>query len=195
MSMEHKAFLFDSQKFHFEIEEVLNNCADIKGKEYAIEYINRNYHNLKSPYTGEELDEKWINQIESENIQEYMDFILTACYDPNEEVGLAYTWEVLLEELRQMHVTSDAEQWILGKSIVCNGVIIDPGAMGLGIVEAEDVPYIKKILIDSRDKLQPLEVRDTIYDLTTEEIIDAYEDLCNIYKLADEKGFGIMMTF
>lgn len=197
MSMEHKAFLFNSQKFHLEIEEVLHKCChDNKGKEYAIEYIDKNYDNFKSPYTGEELDDKWINQIESGNIQEYMDFILTACYDPNEDMGLEYSWELLIEEIKQMHITSNAEQWVLGKPIVCNGVLVDPGAMGLGIVDAEEVSYIKNILIDSRSKLQPIEVRETnLYDLTNEEIIDAYDDLCNIYKLAEGKGFGIMMTF
>ncbi|MGN6710516.1 hypothetical protein [Anaerocolumna jejuensis] len=134
-----------------------------------------------------------MNRIESGNIQEYMDFILTACYDPNEDVGLEYSWKLLIEEIKQMHITSNAEQWVLGKPIVCNGFLVDPGAMGLGIVDAEEVSYIKNMLIDSRFKLQPIEVRET--NIYSEEIIDAYDDLCNIYKLAEGKGFGIMMTF
>ena len=64
-------------------------------------------------------------------MQEYFDFLLTACYDCEDDIGL------------------------------------------------EDISLSE----------------DQMYDLTQDEIYDAYNELCNIYKEAEKEGKGILFTF
>lgn len=196
MSMEHKAFLFHSQKYEREIEKVIEQCCSNDGKQYAMKYINKNYHVLKSPYTGEELNCKWEEEIETDTIQEYVDFILTACYDPNEDIGLGYEWEYLIEILKKLNISDSAEPWILGNPISYHGIIIDPGGMGLGIINVEQVGYIRAKLINSQKRIKKIEIdKDLLNRVTKDEILEAYNDLCDIYQFAEEQGSGILMTF
>ena len=57
MSMEHKAFVFDTEKFHAEIEPVMKDS--IKNAEVAHRYICEHLDELQSPYMGDELGEDW----------------------------------------------------------------------------------------------------------------------------------------
>jgi len=59
MSMEHKAFLFDSRLYHKEIEPVIKKCCKSKNVESAAEYIKENYALLRMPDSGENLQENW----------------------------------------------------------------------------------------------------------------------------------------
>jgi len=196
MSMEHKAFLFNTAKFQIEIRPILEKSLDEGGKDYAITYINQNYLKLMSPYTGEYLDENWMDEIEIGGIQEYIDFILTSCYDPNEDMGLEYAWDALIEAMSKVHVSNDVEYWVLGKPVRYKDIIIDPGAMGLGLVNSEDVVNIKDILLTLQDFVYSIESINTdMGDITHEDIVCAYNELCKIYKIADEKKCGILVTF
>lgn len=196
MSMEHKAFLFDTECFHSEIEVVINECCKGENIQYAVKYIDNNYSHLCSPYTGESLDEKWRNEVGSAGIQQYIDFILTSCYDPLEDNGLSYSWDGLLEALKAMDNLGDVEEWILGKPVVCNGVTIDPGAMGLGIVEQDRISGIRGALKCIKPAVMNLEdTSGDLYELEPEEIIDAYNDLCSLYEQAESEKKGLLFTF
>lgn len=52
MSMEHKAFLFDTKKYHRDIEPVLRECIRTQSSDAAEAYITAHLPELTSPYTG-----------------------------------------------------------------------------------------------------------------------------------------------
>lgn len=196
MSMEHKAFLFDSIKFDLEIKKVLENCWDDTTVNHAVGYIDKNYQKLKSPYTGETLDVDWQREIVEKNIQNYLEFILTTCYDPGEDIGLQYSWDALIDVLQQINVDKNVKSWILGNELIINGKKFDPGKMGFGILDKKEVKEIWQSIIQAKSKLIGIELKEEyLYEMTYEDIKIAYDDLCDIYKIAVEKDLGFIMTF
>ncbi len=88
------------------------------------------------------------------------------------------------------------EYWVTGSPVVSNGIVIDPGAMGFGIVEAKEIAYINRKLKEAKAKLNDIELsQDVLYVFSEEELIDAYEDLCEMYQKAQDSNLGLMMTF
>lgn len=197
MSMEHKAFLFDSMKFDLEIKNVMERCWCNDTSDYAIEYIEENYKKLKSPYTGENLNVDWRRELnEDSDIQEYLEFILTACYDPSEDIGLQYSWDVLIDVLKQLNKDKNVNHWILGNEMAISGNKFDPGKMGFGILNSSEVKDILQFITESKIKLHSIDLNKAyLYKMTYEETKDAYNDLCDIYRLAVEKKMGFIMTF
>ena len=120
-------------------------------KEYIWQYPDR----FCSPYTGEPLQGDWEEELSSNTLQEYFDFLLTACYDVN------------------------------------------AGGMGLGIIEASQVAPIYEKLRSNREMLNSidLDMDHFLYEAEPEDILDGYDDLCNIYGEALKQGKGIMFTF
>ncbi len=55
--MDHKAFVFDTNKFHAEIEPVMKDS--ITNAEVAHQYICDHLDEFQSPYTGDTLEEGW----------------------------------------------------------------------------------------------------------------------------------------
>lgn len=196
MSMEHKAYLFDMAKYHFDIERVLDTCCKERNFLEAEMYIDKHWRELYSPYTGEPLEEEWKKKLISGNLQEYFDILLTACYEWENDIGLGYAWDGVSETLKQLNFINDIEKCVLGRSLIFHGLTIDPGAMGLGIIDVNEVKYIKDKLIQNKEKLESADLpQDLLYEMEKEEIIDAYDDLCGIYIQADKERKGIMFTF
>lgn len=57
--MEHKAFLFDTAKYHAEIEKIIEKCCESKAGSLAERYINEHLEQFSSPYTYEPLEQGW----------------------------------------------------------------------------------------------------------------------------------------
>ena len=55
--MEHKAFLFDTAKYHAEIEKIIEKCCKSKAVSLAERYINEHLEQFSSPYTYEPLEQ------------------------------------------------------------------------------------------------------------------------------------------
>lgn len=198
MSMEHKAYLFDTLRFMQELKKVLDRCKSKQDIEPIRKFINAHLTNVKSPYDGESLDIEWERQLETKEIQEYADFALTNYYLPEEDYGLEYSWDALLEVLRKLELNYETEYYILGKSISLGIEILDPGGCGLGIVLEEDIPNMLVELIRYRDKISNIVgsiEEDVLYELTEEEVLDAYEELCQLYNIAKEAQMGLLFTF
>ncbi len=196
MSMEHKAYLFDMIKYHSAIERILNECCYEKSTLKAEIYINEHWKELFSPYTYEKLDEKWESTLVNYSLQEYCDILLTACYDCEKDIGLGYKWDGVNESLKQLNFMDNIEKCVLGNAIVFHGITIDPGAMGLGIVDTEEVSIIAKMLQQNRGKLQQTEIpQNLLYPIDKEELESAYDELIHIYIKAVKLGKGIMFTF
>lgn len=196
MSMEHKAFVFDTKNYM----EQLNNLLVDRGANDDIatirQFIEEHLDVMKSPYTGDELDEDWGEEIEKGDIQEHADFALTGYYDPNEDIGLSYEWDMLLEALKKLDFI-EAEYCILGKSIQKGNFRIDPGYCGLGLVYAEDIPMLYQKLITVRNKLDEINIKElkSFIEIEQEDLKSVLENLISIFQSALNDKKGLMLTF
>lgn len=196
MSMEHKAFLFDSSLYHKEIEPVIKKCCKSKNVETATDYIKKNYMLLKMPDSGEKLQENWQSGC-GMDLQNLFDILLTRCYEPKEDIGLGYAWDGVLEAVRKTKVLDNADLCVLGKPLAYSGVTVDPGYEGLGIVEQDEVVRIKELLAKNKEKIEDVKIEygELLYKLEPDELANACDDLCMIYNEAVKAGKGILLTF
>lgn len=193
MSMDHKAFVFDTEKFHTEIEPVMKDS--IENPEVARQYICEHYDQLQSPYTGDVLEEDWEDEFEKPTLQVYFDILLTACYDVNDETGLSEMWDAVNEVVKELDAFEEPEIAVLGREVVINDVKVDPGMMGLGLVESHEVQDIHTKLQENREEAENAEPDDLLYDAEPDEWMEAYDDLCSIYDEAIRQGKGLLFTF
>lgn len=106
--IKHRAYLFDSQKYELSIKTVLEEFCRTNEINDVKRYIKNNSDKLKSPYTGEPLHIEDIEKIIYADVQEYMSYILTECYEPVCDIGLNYMWDAAAELLKQMPLNCEA---------------------------------------------------------------------------------------
>lgn len=193
MSMEHKGFVFDTEKFHAEIEPVMR--AAVGDMEIARQFISDHCDELQSPYTGERLDEGWEEEFADLSLQVCFDIMLTACYDVEEDLGLGYMWDAVSGLIAELDVFEDPEVALLGREVDLDGVRVDPGMMGLGLVESGEVEDILDILLEHRDDAGEVELDESVCDAEPEEWLEAYDQLCDLYEEAAGQGRGLLFTF
>ncbi len=195
MSMDHKAFVFDTNKFHAEIEPVMKDS--IKNTEVAHRYISEHLDELQSPYTGNTLEEGWEEEFGELTLQVYFDILLTACYDVEDDCGLCDMWDAVNEVIKSLDVFEEGELPVLGWTVEIEDVVIDPGMEGLGIIECDEVEEILNILEENRDEAEnaEIETEDLLYEAEPEEWMEAYDNLCNLYKKALRQNKGLLFTF
>ncbi len=195
MSMDHKAFVFDTKKFHAEIEPVMKDS--IKNTEVAHRYISEHLDELQSPYTGNTLEEGWEEEFGELTLQVYFDILLTACYDVEDDCGLCDMWDAVNEVIKSLDVFEEGELPVLGWTVEIEYVVIDPGMEGLGIIECDEVEEILNILEENRDEAEnaEIETEDLLYEAEPEEWMEAYDNLCNLYKKALRQNKGLLLTF
>ena len=193
MSMDHKAFLFDTKKFHAEIEPVMKDS--IRNTEVAHRYICRHLEELLSPYTGEPLEECWEEEFDELTLQVYFDILLTACYDVEEDCGLGEMWDAVNEVIKSLDVFEQGEVPVLGRKVEIDDVTVDPGMEGLGIVESNEVADMLTTLQENRDNAENAEPDDLLSEAEPDEWMEAYDSLCNLYEEAKQQEKGILFTF
>ncbi len=193
MSMEHKAFVFDTETFHSAIEPVMRDS--VANPEVARQYICEHYDGLQSPYTGEPLDEDWEDEFDEPDLQVYFDIMLTSCYDVEDDMGLGCFWDAVNDVIGQLDVFEDPRIAVLGRSVMIDDVQVDPGMMGLGLVESHEVPDIRKVLSDNRDGAEAVEPDGLLHDVERDEWLEAYDELCGVYEEALRRGKGLLFTF
>ena len=196
--MEHKAFIVDTQGFNKELSPLILTSGQTGDTQPLKEFITNHMGKARSPYTGELLECDWENELENGDVQELADFAMTCYYLPEADRGLVYSWDGLLEALRQMPIEWDAEYCILGRPLETASFTLDPGRMGTGFVQAEDIPAIFRELAAHKELLiaQGLpSSEETLYELTAAELTEAFDQLISLYKDAMEKNCGLLMTF
>jgi hypothetical protein len=129
MSMEHKAFLFNYDEFTATLAPILFAALANNDIQPLMRYIEENREHLKDPYEGDPLDPQWMDLVEPMDAHQLGDFALTRFYSPTEDIGLGYTWEASLENVRR-EVNEDAEAIILGEPFGPSSHPFDPGKMG-----------------------------------------------------------------
>ncbi len=193
MSMDHKAFVFDTKKFHAEIEPVMKDS--INNPCVAHQYISAHLDELQSPYTGDGLDEEWEAEFGELTLQVYFDILLTACYDVDNDCGLGEMWDAVNEVIKSFGVFEEGEVPVLGRRVVIDAVVVDPGMEGLGIIDCDEVAEILNILAENRDEVENAEPEDLLYESEPDEWTEAYDALCGIYEEALRQNKGLLFTF
>lgn len=193
MSMEHKAFLFDTERFHAEIEPVMEAAAADTAA--ARRYIDGNLDSLKSPYTGEPLGEDWEEEFPDLSLQVLFDILLTACYDPDDDRGLGDMWDAVNEVVKSLDAFEEGELPVTGWEVEAGDVVVDPGMQGLGIIDADEVAEILETLKACRDAAEEAEPEDLLCESDPEEWMEAYDSLCDLYEDALNENKGLLLTF
>ncbi|TWT29251.1 hypothetical protein [Blastopirellula retiformator] len=124
--MEHKAFIFDYQKFEQELLPILQDALATGECSALISFIQQNIESLTDPYEGEPLEDDWEGMIETEDAHQYGDFALTKYYDPTADIGLGSAWESVQEIVPDDRRSSP----ILGLIVGSDNDPFDPGKMG-----------------------------------------------------------------
>ncbi len=199
MSMEHKAFIFDTCLFSAELLPIMEVCIPKNDVASLKDFVRAHLANAHSPYSGEALQAEWELELCAGDILEAVDFAMTCYYFPEEDRGLGEAWDALLETLRKMKPRGlDAERAVLGKPLKVGGLEIDPGRMGTGFVQAEDISGVHDSLRRLRVKMQSAKLplaKDLLYELSGEELMEAYDNLTELYKDATEENKGLLFTF
>lgn len=185
MSMEHKAFLFDTQLYHAQLEELLLHCGETDDPQPLAAFIDQNLERMRSPYTADTLDTGWRQELTGDSVQELADFALTLCYDPEADIGMGPDWEDLCYAMEDIGLDGDSEYYFVGGEIQSGSFVLDPGGMGFGIIEPEDIPLI----YDELERFYPQFARDE------EELAESYRTLMEIYETARSHSRGLMLTF
>ena len=196
--MEHKAFLFDTRGFNKELRPLILTSGQTGDTQPLKIFITNHMGKARSPYTGELLEYDWENELENGDMQELADFGMTCYYLPEADQGLVYSWDALLEALRQIPIEWDAEYCIFGRPLETASFMLDPGRIGTGFVQAEDISAIFRELAADKELLiaQGLpSSEETLYELTAAELTEAYDQLMSLYKDAMENACGLLMTF
>ncbi|HIR53731.1 MAG TPA: hypothetical protein IAB39_10130 [Candidatus Onthovicinus excrementipullorum] len=184
--MEHRAFLFDTEKYHAEIEQMILDAGS-RGDAAALEqYIDAHLRQLKSPYTADPLADGWRDELESGDVQELADFVLTLCYDPEADLGLGEDWETLCGAMEELDLSGGTEYYFIGEEIRAGNFVLDPSGMGMGIIEPDNI----ELIYDELDGAAPdLEANDD------ELLSELYRSLMEIYETARVHSKGLLMTF
>ncbi|OBY76343.1 hypothetical protein BBG47_27705 [Paenibacillus sp. KS1] len=198
MSMEHKAFIFDTVGFNKELREIIIAAGITNDTGSLKSFITENMGRVRSVYTGDLLNAGWEEELENGGVQELSDFAMTLYYSLEEDSGLYYAWDSLIEALQVMSTRFHPEYYILGRALKSGAFRLDPGGMGMGFVYAEDIPFICNELIHLKRNLSinglPLS-NDVIYETPIDELIEAYDELIRIYEEANAAKCGLLMTF
>lgn len=194
MSMLHKAYVFDTQKFHAEIEPVMKDS--IRNIDVARRYICDHLDELQSPYTGATLEEGWEAEFGELTLQVCFDILLTACYDVDDDCGLGEMWDAVNEVIKGLDVFEEGELPVTGWEVDIDDFVVDPGMEGLGIIDCDEVAEILEVLEENRDAAASAEhPDDLLYDAEPEEWMESYDDLCNLYREALHQNKGLLLTF
>jgi hypothetical protein len=133
MSMEHKAFVFDHDRFHAELHDALVGALRTEDITPLRDFIEKHRDELTDPYEGAPLDDDWESQVAPKDPHQYGDFALTKYYDPSNDIGLGYEWQEL-EELLTREAVGGA--LLLGSPIDS----FDPGKQG-SYVQSPDMVH------------------------------------------------------
>jgi hypothetical protein len=92
MSINHKAYIFDYDRFQIELMELLEKSLNSDDFTNLIIFIEQNLSYLKDPYEGQPLDAFWEAKIAIKDAHNYGELAITKFYDPQNCIGLSYKW-------------------------------------------------------------------------------------------------------
>lgn len=180
MSIEHKAFIFDSNSFSRELKLLLESSLRSGDVDLVRTFIFSNKALLTDPYEGEPLDEDWEDMIEGKSVHQYGDFALTKYYSPKDDRGLGLEWESV-----QNIFTEDSElrfSPVLGLPLGAGSHFFDPGNMGSYFQSESEAR-------ESLDRVNKVE------ETVPGDLLDSFEEFKSLLEQALNEKKGIYVTF
>jgi len=185
MSMDHKAYAFDYDRFQTELRPVLEAALVSSDAAQLREFVVRNIASLRSPLTEQPLEAGWEDGLETGDVQEIGDLALTKFYDLDANLGLGADWTEI-DELLIKQLGKSRGRLTLGDPCGPAHARFDPGSMG---------SYFQS----------PQQVRDSLN--VFDKLLDRKPDLCDELEDADldtiremlapaaDKDLGLYVTF
>lgn len=170
MSMVHKAYAFDWDRFAAELLGILMEALETNDPSCLLQDIDAHRAHLTDPYEGQPLPEDWRSRLEVGDIEELSDYALTRFYNPNQDCGLSEAWLILSD-----HLPESVQTALLGSPIGPSGRPFDPGRMG---------SYFQT----------PAQARQSLEAVATVDMsaIRSYRELL---ETCVQKGLGVYVTF
>lgn len=128
MSLEHKVFIFDSERFGKELKPLLESCLLSGNVDQVRAFVLSNKSSLTDPYEGEPLEDDWEGMIEDKDVHQYGDFALTKYYSPTLDMGLGDDWENLQKIFSGVPGVKFSP--VLGEPLGAERDYFDPGKLG-----------------------------------------------------------------
>jgi hypothetical protein len=179
MSIDHKAYLFDYDRFAIELKSNLEDALLTENINSLITFIQQNLSFLKHPDLGEPLDVNWKQMLVNKDVHEYGDFALTKFYDPEDCIGLSNDWREIDDLL--CYEFGEGSLITLGKLLGPKDNFFDPGKMGSYFQSPHQV---QKNLIWLEDTLEQ-----------RPELLEYLISVINMLKPASKQGQGLYITF
>jgi hypothetical protein len=136
MAMDHKAFVFRYAEFNRDLKPLLVAALVSRDPQQLVAFIDADRPSFRDPYEGETLPANWQALLETKDVDEFGDFVLTKYYDPREDIGLGRDWQEIQQALEDAFGMSGG---ILGQPLGVGEHIFDPGKMGSYFQSHEDV--------------------------------------------------------
>lgn len=176
--MEHKAYVFDYERFSRELAGLLEASLEDGRTDRLRRFVVDHRDQLKDPYGGEPLDADWESLIETRDVHQYGDFALTKYYDPGEDVGLGRDWE----RVRAVFAREQPGDLtlFLGAPLGPKDRLFDPGKLGSYFQTPDRVRA-------HLDLLRPLRSRIPLGDVLP--------SLIAMFDRAAAEGKGLYVTF
>lgn len=162
MSFQHKAYIFDLDRFDAGLRPTLEELLRSNESAPLRQFIEQHLAELKDPYAGEPLEANWQELLETRDVQEYGDFALTLYYDPAADIGLGSGWLAVQELLvREAPAGTDLT---MGDVVGPANRPFDPGGMGsyfltneAAVSRLEAIRELSAARSDLREQLAALE--------------------------------------
>jgi hypothetical protein len=206
MSIVHKAWPFDYDAFEKEFGPTLESAL-VTGDIGPIRaFIDRFHGNMWDGWEETPLTADWERVLlersqrfghKNSDAEWYGDHALTRYYRFDEEMGLGYSWSVLLAYLRTVpRVRGVAEDFVMGFPFGPEDHPFDPGKQGTGFMRASFVHSYHRILETTAFPDPPPPgselYRDCVY--ADENAADALAQLRTLFASAVEANKGLMFT-
>jgi hypothetical protein len=180
MSLEHKAFIFDVERFSTELKPLLESSLLSGDVDRIRAFVVSNKSSLTDPYEGEPLEEDWEDMIEDKDVHQYGDFALTKYYSPTHDVGLGYDWEDLQKIFSV--VTSVSFSPVLGEPLGRESEYFDPGKMG---------SYFQT----SNQVLESLKIAKELKESVSDGMQELFDEFTVLLERAAREHKGLYVTF
>ncbi len=136
MTMAHRAFAFDSTKFHDDLRPVLLHALQTTDTAALRSWIDANLSQLVDPDEGEPLPKNWQRSLAVGDVHELGDYALTKYYDGDLDIGLDVDWEDVGELLEKSGLDPALT---LGAQLGQDDAPFDPGHQGSYFQTAAEV--------------------------------------------------------
>jgi hypothetical protein len=179
MSIEHKAFIFEYEKFSSELKETLEDALSSGSHSALRAFIVREKKQLKDPYEGEPLGEDWEEMIGEADPEQYGDICLTKYYEPSIDIGLGDDWEQVESELKNLGLNSGCV--LFGLPIQGGSRNFDPGKIGSYFQSPKEVDANLALILKYVSKSKDLKI--------------IFNGLIEMLGAANSKNLGLYVTF